>query len=68
MWWWWWLDVVVVVGCGGGGLMWLWSSVERMWLRMLPWELFGYFGVTRPLPSVNGTYLPNVYEILALVA
>ena len=49
---WMWLDVVVVVG----------------WGMSLPWEVFGLFGVTRPLLSLNGTYLPDVQNILALMA
>jgi hypothetical protein len=57
--WWWWLDVV---GCGGCRRL---NALRLKW--MLPWELFGLFWVTRPLPSLNGTYCPNVHNNLALV-
>ena len=64
-WWWWWLVVIVVVGCGWMrldvvGCRWMWLDVVVGWQMSLPWEAFGLFGVTRPLPSLDGTYLPDV--------
>ena len=61
--------MIVVVGCGWmSGWMWLDVVVVVGWRMSLPWEVFGLFGVTRPLPSLDGTYLPDVQNILALVA
>ena len=59
--------VVVVVGCDCGGWMSLDVVVVVGWQMLLPWEVFGLFGVTWPLPSLNGTYLPDVQNKLALV-
>jgi hypothetical protein len=64
-----WVVVVVVVGSGCGG----WMSLDVVggcsgWMSW-PWDLVVWFVcVARPLPSLNGTYFPNVLNILALVA
>ena len=57
--------MIVVVGCGWMrldvvGCRWMWLDVVVGWQMSLPWEAFGLFGVTRPLPSLDGTYLPDV--------
>jgi hypothetical protein len=64
-----WVVVVVVVGSGCGG----WMSLDVVggcsgWMSW-PWDPVVWFVcVARPLPSLNGTYFPNVLNILALVA
>ena len=60
--------MIVVVGCDCGGWMWLDVVVVVSWQMLLPWEVFGLFGVMWPLPSLDSTYLPDVQYILALVA
>ena len=62
---------MVVVGCSCGGWMLLDVVLDVVvvvsWWMSLPWELFGIFGMTQPLPSLDGTYLPDVQNKLAFV-